>query len=286
MSAGRPALRLVLVPLVALAQLDVDRRFGSYRAQQEALYLSSGDELKQLAPTFEDIAADLYWLRTVQYYGGVRAFNTGGRFELLWPLIDITTTLDPRLEIAYRYGAIFLSEPWPIGAGEPARGVQILEKGIRLNPRSWRLRWDLGNLWHFFIKDDHRAAQVLVEASKVPGAPYWLESLAGAMLLKSDREVSREIWKHQYEMAEGAIKENALYHLQQLDVLDLRDALKKVADDFSKRNDRFPGSWDELIRAGALRGVPSDPTGVPMDYDPATGMASVSRKSRLWRPEP
>jgi hypothetical protein len=68
------------------------------------LYLWSGEHVKRLVPGFENLAADLYWLRTVQYFGGQRLFVSDKRFELLRPLIDITTTLDPRLEIAYRYG--------------------------------------------------------------------------------------------------------------------------------------------------------------------------------------
>jgi len=34
------------------------------------------------------------------------------RFDLLVPLVNITIALDPRLEIAYRYGATFLAEPF------------------------------------------------------------------------------------------------------------------------------------------------------------------------------
>ena len=86
------------------------------------LYLWSGAHVKRLFPGFEGLAADVYWLRTVQYFGGQRLFATSKRFELLRPLIEITTTLDPRLEIAYRYGAIFLSEPSPARGGAPARG--------------------------------------------------------------------------------------------------------------------------------------------------------------------
>ena len=111
----RLALGLLLVaPLVPWSQAEIDRRFGRYRAQQEVLYLWSGEHVKRMLPGFEALAADVYWLRTVQYFGGERLFAQDKRFELLRPLVDITTTLDPRLEIAYRYGAIFLSEPPPV----------------------------------------------------------------------------------------------------------------------------------------------------------------------------
>ena len=101
----RPLLPLVLLlPAVPWTQARIDREIGTFRAQEEVLYLWSGEHVKRLFPGFETLAADVYWLRTVQYFGGERLFTREKRFELLQPLVDIATTLDPRLEIAYRYG--------------------------------------------------------------------------------------------------------------------------------------------------------------------------------------
>ena len=44
-------------------------------------------------------------------------------FDGLYPLLDITTTLDPRFNIAYRFGAIFLSAKYPEGADSPQLAV-------------------------------------------------------------------------------------------------------------------------------------------------------------------
>ena len=81
----------------------------------------SGEQVKRLVPGFRSLAADIYWLRTVQYFGAERLFSPGKRFELLEPLTEITTTLDPRLEVAYRYGAIFLGERVPLGSARRRR---------------------------------------------------------------------------------------------------------------------------------------------------------------------
>ena len=131
---------LALLPLLPAVQGRIDQRLGEFRAQEEVLYVWSGEKLRRLASGFEDFLADIYWLRTVQYFGGQRRFSHEKRFELLEPLTDVTTALDPRLEIAYRYGAIFLSEAWPIGAGRPQAGVALLQRGAEANPGAWRLR--------------------------------------------------------------------------------------------------------------------------------------------------
>ncbi len=276
----------LLVPVVPWSQARIDRRIGTFRSQEEVLYLWSGAHVKRLFPGFETLAADIYWLRTVQYFGGEKRFSKEKRFELLRPLVDITTTLDPRLEIAYRYGAIFLSEGWPAGAGRPREGIELLEKGVRSLPRSWRLRQDYGFFHELYLHDSKRAAAILDEAAALPGAPFWLRTLAADLLLKGGgRAEARRMWQQMYEQAEeGVIRENARLRLAILDSLDASDRLSALATEFQRRFGRLPARLGELSEAGLWRGPLADAEGVPFGYDPGTGRAFISRESPLWRP--
>ena len=280
-------LLIALVPALVGTQRGIDARLGTFRAQEESLYLWSGRQVKSMAPGFENLLADLYWLRTVQYFGGQRVYAKDKKFELLEPLIEITTTLDPRLEIAYRYGAIFLSEPNPIGAGRPREGVAFLQRGIEKLPLSWRLRQDLGFFMHLFLHDSAGAAEVLREAARVPGAPYWLETLGASLLAKGgDRRAARRMWHQMYDQAEaGAIKENARENLRVLDALDRVDDLQEAVAEYERRWGRRPRSLAEVAASGAPRKSPVDEEGIPFAYDPDTGTVSVSMKSSLWRPK-
>src|SRR6185436_6174550 len=76
-------LLLAAASLVPASQARIDQRTGTFRAQEEVLYLWSGEHVRRLVPGFESLAADIYWLRTVQYFGGQRLFVSGKRFELL-----------------------------------------------------------------------------------------------------------------------------------------------------------------------------------------------------------
>ena len=99
--------------------------------------------VRRLTRGYNALAADLYWIRAIQYYGGakrrLRTLQAAGAadasrapdYQLLYPLLDLTTTLDPRFNIAYRFGAIFLAEPYPGGAGRPDLAIALLEKGLR-----------------------------------------------------------------------------------------------------------------------------------------------------------
>lgn len=243
--------------------------------------------MRRLFPGFENVAADIYWIRTVQYFGGTRAFSQDRDFALLEPLTDITVTLDPRFDIAYRYGAVFLAEPKPTGAGRPESAVRLLERGAQQNPTNWRLRKELGYFYFVFLKDAHTAARVLMEAAEVPGAAWWLRTMAADLLGRgNDRETARRMWRQMYEEEEqGAIKHNALVNLEILDGLDARDHLQSLVDEYARRTGHPPRSLNELASAGLLSAPPVDPVGVPFAYDAATGKVSLSPRSRLWRPD-
>jgi hypothetical protein len=270
---------------IAGTQRQIDARVGGFRAQEEVLYLWSGRNVKRLAPGFEGVAADLYWLRIVQYFGGKRVFSTDRKFELLEPLIDITVTLDPRLEIAYRYGAIFLAEPSPIGAGRIDSALAVLARGARANPDNWRLRKEQAYFYFLFKHDARTASRILLEAAEIPGAAYWLRTMAADFQgQKGDRATSRQIWKQMYEESEeGAIKANALTHLRLLDAEETKELLQARVQEFERRVGRTPASLEELQSRGFVRSVPSDPVGVPFEYDAETGKVRLSRKSLLWR---
>ena len=85
---------------------------------EEVLYLSSPKVLKRASLGYDGLLADIYWTRAVQYFGG-RRHNDARSYNLLFPLLEITTELDPHLEVAYEFGGSFLAPPPPNGAGQP-----------------------------------------------------------------------------------------------------------------------------------------------------------------------
>jgi hypothetical protein len=277
-------LAIAAAAAVPFVQARVDGTLGEFRAQNEALYLWKGSQVKRLVPGFEHLAADIYWLRTVQYFGSERVFAKEKRFDLLAPLIEITTTLDPRMEIAYRYGAVFLAEQYPIGAGRPDLGVAVLERGVRNNPASWRLHQELGFFHFVYLHDAKRAAEILIEASHIPGAAYWLKNLAAEILGKGgERGIARRMWREMFEQSEGVIKENARIHIMTLDAADAVDRLNERVALFLQRTGRLPRDLGELTAAGLARGPLVDPVGIPFEYDAQTGKVTVSHGSSLRR---
>ncbi len=255
-----PVLLAALYPL----QLRIDAQTGSVQQEKEALLLNSGRLLKKLSLGYESLLANIYWTRAVQYYGGKRR-DHDPNFELLEPLLDLTTALDPHLLIAYKFGAIFLAEPPPKGAGRPDLAANLIRRGIAANPEDWRLWHDLGFIYYWDMKDYKKASEAYLQGSKDPHAREWMKVMAARIAQEGgSRETSRFLWLQIYESTQDPnIRKNALEHLQVLKAEEDMEQLERLTAEFHRRFGRFPDSLGELVSAGMLRGIPLDPAGYP-----------------------
>jgi len=234
----------------------------------DVLYLKSA-QLKWLSLGYTGLMADIYWTRAVQYYGGKHHVDSK-RYELLAPLLDTTTDLDPKLVVAYEYGASFLAPKPPEGAGMPDHAVELVEKGIRANPDKWRLYYCLGFLHYMERKDYDSAAKAFLRGSQVPDAHPWLRLLAGKMALKAnDTQTARMMWTATYDTTQdAAIKENAAQHLIAIRVAEEATGLEKVVAIYREKTGHFPDSFREMALANLLPGLPVDPLGQPYVLTP------------------
>jgi hypothetical protein len=264
-------------------QDGIDAQIDRIHQEQDDLVLRSGPLVKAMSLEYAPLAADLYWTRVVQYYGN-KHINGQASLDLLWPLLDVTTTLDPNLIVAYRFGGMFLSDSPPRGAGKPQLGIELLQRGIRANPEFWRFYEDLGFLYYFDLHDYHHAAQALLAGSKVPGAMTWMRTAAARIAEKGESlETSATLWSEIYNSTnEPTIKENAKIHLQLLRARADCDELNKLAEEYKKRTGRPPKDTRDLVKAGLLPGLAVDPAGVAYWFD-LEGNAQINPASPLFK---
>lgn len=264
-------------------QIVRDERYPlAQRETERILYVRSGAALKRIALEFDTAAADMYWIRALQHYGGDRlARQRGRKYELLYPLLDITTTLDPYFTIAYRFGAIFLSEAYPGGPGRPDLAVALLRKGLAAQPGKWQYYMDAGFVYYWHFRDFKTAAGWFRRAAGQPNAPNWLEPLAATMLIRGgDRVSARFLWQQMLQSDEPWLRRNARRRLAQIDAMDQIERLEQIVRRFTPTGGRY--AWDVLIRQRVLSGVPIDPAGTSYEIDPATGDVAVSTRSELF----
>ena len=277
------AVVLVLLGGAAVGLQAVHERRGGLPAATtpDLLYLRSPEAMRRLALSYDALLADVYWIRAVQHYGGTRLLNDPNRrYDLLYPLLDLTTSLDPRFSVAYLFGALFLSEPAPGGPGRPDQAIELLEKGLRAQPDKWEFAEQIGFVHYWWRQDYTEAAAWFRRAAQMPGGPFWLTSMAAVTLAEGGRrESSRLLWEELARSESGFFRGEAQRRVQQLDALDQIDRLQRAVDVFRQREGVTPRSWADLRTAGYLRGNVVDPTGAP--YRLESGKVMLDRRSRL-----
>jgi hypothetical protein len=284
---------IIGVPLLLAAAAALQARRDAQRAlaseQSEELLLRSPAAIKRMSLGYDSLLADVYWTRAVQYYGQ-RAIVPGANFDQLWPLLDISTTLDPKLIVAYRFGAVFLSQP-KVNPGEkgivggPGRtdlAVELVKRGVAANPGSWILDSDLGFLYYWRLKDYPAASAAYLAGSKLPDAPSYMKMMAARVAEKGGSiETSRMIWSQVYtEATNPTIRSEALRMLRVLKAQDDEQHLDALAQDYRAKFGHLPASIGDMQQAGLLRGTPVDPAGFPYVLGP-DGKSRLSPKSTI-----
>lgn len=263
-----------LVAAVALSRW-LDANHGSMNAgvSDESLYLN-GKTARRLSLAFNGLAADWYWMRSLQYVGK-KIMNLPENVELddlgqlnlktLAPLLDTATTLDPQFLDPYEYAAVVLPSV------DVDQAIRITKKGVEANPNAWKLYQHLGYIY-WQQKDFQAAADAYGRGAAIPGAPPFFAAMKARMFAEGgSRDTAREIYKHMLEQtADDSVKEMARRRLIQLDSMDERDVLRKLLTTYQTRTGHCPNTWKEIepvLRSLRVplnsEAAPRDPSGVP-----------------------
>jgi tetratricopeptide (TPR) repeat protein len=258
---------------------------------EETLFFSSGKTIKKMSLGLEGLAADIYWIRAVQYFGRKlidsgqplsAAASSNIRMDLLAPLLNIIVELDPHHISAYRFGAIFLPER------DLAAAIDLLEKGIRENPNEWRLYQDIAYI-NWQAGDYEKAAEWYERGSRIPEARWWMRDLAGLMRIKGgSRETARAIYERYLESDDQQIRSQAIERLKQLRSLDELDAINALLARYREQAGYCAASLRELaprLRAMGIKLntdlIPVDPNGFAYVLDQSSCKARLAPDSTI-----
>ncbi len=269
-----------LAAVVLMAHWIDDRRQDTNaRFSQEHLYVD-GPTAKRLTLAFSGLAADWYWMRSLQYVGrkivnyedahdGQFNLNDLSSLDLrlLPSLLRVTTTLDPQFMAPYEYGAVILPEL------NQEEAITLLNSGIAANPSSWRLYQHLGYIY-WQRKDFAQASDTYAAGAKLAGAPAWMAALAARMKAEGgSRDAAREMYRYLYEASnDEAVKEMVTKQIMRIDSLEERDVIRRILVDYRAQSGRCASSWHDVVaamRTAKLRlsevtgGPPIDPSAKP-----------------------
>ncbi|HWY54335.1 MAG TPA: hypothetical protein VNZ03_07720 [Terriglobales bacterium] len=245
--------------VLLLRRLDRERNAATLK---EVLYISSPTLLKRMSLGYDGLLADIYWTRAVQYFGE-KLTRGSEHFDLLAPLLEITTTLDPHLLVAYEYGANFLAPKIPGGADQPQRAIKLVEFGIRNNPNQWHLYYDLGFIYYMDLGDYANAEKAFADGAKVPNTHQIMPLMAAKMAEHAGNiQTARLMWVTTYQTTrDPLVKSNAVAHLNALQVDEDVTILESLVSRYRDKTGRLPQKFSDLEAANFLRGIPVDPVG-------------------------
>ncbi len=185
---------------------------------EELAYYPSGRHLRPATLGHAETAADLAWLRAVQYYGEHR--TTDLRFQHMDHVFDILTTLSPTFVPAYVFGGFALAQE----GREFDQAERLMLKGIDNNPTSGELAFQLGFL--YYVKpggrDLRHAAEYFEQAARQPDAPPQSQRFAAySRQHAGDLAVAQALWVGLYQTS----KNKLMREMAERELAKIHDAL-------------------------------------------------------------
>jgi len=272
----RAAVVALLGTLAAVtAAARVDRLREGSPSGHHLLYLPSGRALKAVTLGYEGMVADLIFVWSIQYYSNYQIVD---RYDYLDQIYRrVIAELDPHFLEPYLIGSMIMS----VEAGRDDLALQLLDAGIRNNPREWILPFQAGFLCYNKLHDYARARDYFRAAQALPDAPAPVRRLYAEMYNKlGDKRTSLRYWSEIHDTAESDyVRQVSWMHVHDLSIeVDLED-LSALVEAYRRSKGAFPRDLRALVHEHLLASVPLDPDGKPYVIDPASGeVRSVSRR--------
>jgi hypothetical protein len=193
-TSGIIALAAALLAGAVQVQAARERAYPPNNTGEESLYLRSGVTLRRLSGAYIAVAADVYWIRAIQYYGGTKRRPTAPRQgpepppRVTGPRATTSgccfrSSTSPRRSTRASTSPIgsapcFWPRPIPRGAGRPDLAVALLEKGLRVRPDKWEYLQDIGFVHYWYQHDYALPRRDFIRPARCParrgGCGRWL----------------------------------------------------------------------------------------------------------------
>lgn len=270
---------LLLLGGLAVGLLTIVERQRPPEARAAELsYLPKGEYLRVAVLGYQQIVADLIWLKAVQHFGERKQTKIG--YKWAYHAVDVLTDLDPKFAFAYQAAGTNLG----VYAGLVQESIAILTKGMRHNPNVWELPFYTGYDYYFELHDPKSAAIYFRRAAELPGAPPYLPRLAARMTVEAgDPEAALEFLQRLYQQVEDEqIRKGLESRMREVaaerDIRFLEEAVRL----YKTRYKKGPEKLDDLVRRGIITQIPVEPLGGTYKLNAADGtVTSTGLAERL-----
>lgn len=259
---------LAVVVLLIVVSIPIQLKIESIRGDEniitKSLYINSST-LKRLSLGYEELIADIYWIRALHYFSNTKSINMDP--SELYKYFDILTDLDPKFFNAYRFGGSFLAEPPDLGLGEIELGIRLLDKGRIKNPQNFRIVLDEAFIYYIYTNNFRRAAELFQEASEKESLSEFrsasIKGMAALAFSKSGNpELSKKIWTYIYKTtSRERRKKHALSNLKEIETIEYENKLTEALKSYYRDKKSLPNRIERLVDSGYIGNIPEDPYG-------------------------
>jgi hypothetical protein len=228
---------------------------------EDLLYLPSGKFLKGAALGFDEMLADLLWIKAIGYFGGHSA--TDQDYTWLSHILEIVTTLDPFFQYPYEFGGVILA----MEIGDVDKSNILLEKGMENVSKSHKRYWYFPFYLAFnymYHKDDYKTAAYYLEiASKFPQSPDYIPLLVSRLYADADSPEIAVTFLTEMINSTKKIELKEKLKLRLNEVINQANIkfLEHANSQFLLKFLRYPESIDEMLKTGYIYYIPVDPRG-------------------------
>lgn len=247
---------------------------------EDAAYVLPAPLLRITAMEFHGLASDFMFLQALVFLGGTNERKEEPRvkeweWKWVYNVLVASTSLDPYFYDPYYFGNANLT--W--GGDLIHEANALLENGIRY--RSWdsMLPFYQGFNFFYFLNDNKKASESLMEASRRPGASPMYASLAVKLAYKGKRtENAIAFQKYILDKTEDPLLRKE--YETRLNALRGILYLEKATAKYKRRFGRYPQRLDDLTATHVIEKLPTEPYGGNYYIDLA-GQVRTSRESKL-----
>ena len=266
---------IILICLFFAFQIQKNMDASKERHKKEGIdiIVPSGQYMKVAVLGYNNVIADLYYLKAHQYVGTQEVRKAD--FPQLYPIIDLVTDLDPKFLSPYLFGGLALS----LQGLHVDESILILKKAYKMDPNVWQTAFYLGFNYFYYLQEYETAAKYISKAASQPGAPGYFGPLVASLYAESKRaDLAIDFLK---ELKETTKDEDAKKDIEaRIIVAEVtRDAqiLEDAIERFKKKYNKMPATLDDLTKKGIIDSIPIEPNGGYYFIDLKTGEVKSSK---------
>lgn len=243
---------------VGAAQPRVDATRHERAIDNALMFVPEGSQVKAASTGFEEVAADLFWVRAILIFGE-RYDTSADQYWTEWfqRMVEAVNTLDPEWRTAYFYGGTLLRV-----VGDVDASTRVFEAGAAALPKDPFFPFSVGMNAYLYQDDAATAATWIGRAAVLPGAPPWYTAAAAAMHQSAGARDSaiRYLQETIATTDNDAVRSDAEKQLGRLQHNQLVDAWTSTCHRFEAERGRRLASPAEL-GAYVGRPLPENPRG-------------------------